>query len=98
MQAIIFNDTIDNSDPILTGKRIQRHILKADFQEAGKDLTLFPVQIMPVHGNAIHKDTVLHIEITTRRIRIGIRINPHIMKQAEQEHQMEICHSLIGIL
>ena len=52
MQAIIFNDTIDNSDPILTGKRIQRHILKADFQEAGKDLTLFPVQIMPVHGNA----------------------------------------------
>ena len=98
MQAIIFNDTIDNSDPILTGKRIQRHILKADFQEAGKDLTLFPVQIMPVHGNAIHKDTVLHIEINLETEEIEAASELPIMKQAEQEHQMEICHSLIGIL
>ena len=72
---------MNNTDPLLPGTTIKRHILKTDTQQTGKDSALQLIKIMPMHRDMIRKHPIQHIEIISHPMRFHIRENTEMVEK-----------------
>ena len=96
MEAVIFQDTVDNEQAVLTGKTVEVHVFVAHTQQSGKCQALGFIQVVAVHGDVAYEYAVEHIEVPVFGYRVGVGEYPQVMKQAKQKDQMEVGQPFFG--